>query len=327
MNLLKKTSLLLCSSVIYPVWADTEIIPVMGLKAGYQWAQDDDYHHTPNSSIWGGFVGLRLHEWGVDFGYQYHDTLEAPATQIQIQTQLIEIALSYEWAYNSTWSLYGRAGAAFWEIDKTSPIKTFYQEQGVSPLLELGMTYALTPQMRLSSGYQFIHGLGNSRIGEYDSHALMIGMTYQWGDSNSSPEPLPITLRPVEENAEKIVTPVLAEPSEYHIGFDFDSAHLTYDAIKVIDSLAQEMLENSLLRADIVGHTDNTGSDAYNQVLSERRAFEVKKALMSHGISNERIQISAAGEAQPITENKTENGRKKNRRATVLVTSTQIEPN
>ena len=64
----------------------------------------------------------------------------------------------------------------------------------------------------------------------------------------------------------------------------------------------------------VVGHTDSSGSDAYNQKLSERRAQTVAGYLEGKGIAVGRLTASGAGESEPIADNKTKEGRAQNRR-------------
>jgi OOP family OmpA-OmpF porin len=71
------------------------------------------------------------------------------------------------------------------------------------------------------------------------------------------------------------------------------------------------------------GHTDSVGTDAYNQKLSVRRADAVKKYLVSKGIADNRIQIEGKGESQPVADNKTDDGRAKNRRVQIEVIGTR----
>lgn len=67
----------------------------------------------------------------------------------------------------------------------------------------------------------------------------------------------------------------------------------------------------------VVGHTDNTGSDSYNQALSERRAASVAAILRSNGLASTRIQTIGMGESAPIASNDTESGRQQNRRVEI----------
>ena len=72
-----------------------------------------------------------------------------------------------------------------------------------------------------------------------------------------------------------------------------------------------------------VGHTDSIGSAEYNQKLSLRRAEAVKSYLVSKGVAASRIFVEGKGEAQPVADNKTKEGRAKNRRVEIEVVGTR----
>ena len=72
-----------------------------------------------------------------------------------------------------------------------------------------------------------------------------------------------------------------------------------------------------------VGHTDSVGSDAYNQKLSVRRSEAVKAYLVSKGIEKNRVYTEGKGEKQPVADNKTAQGRAKNRRVELEVVGTR----
>ena len=85
----------------------------------------------------------------------------------------------------------------------------------------------------------------------------------------------------------------------------------------------RELYEYLLARPEqhirIVGHTDNIGSDRSNQVLSEGRCEEVKRAMIERGIAPERIEISGRGERDPIMPNDSDEHRQMNRRVEIVL--------
>ncbi len=105
--------------------------------------------------------------------------------------------------------------------------------------------------------------------------------------------------------------------------FDFDKAVLKPEGKAKLDELASKVQGINLEVIVAVGHTDSVGSDAYNQKLSERRAQAVKGYLESKGIDKSRVYTEGKGEKQPVADNKTKDGRAKNRRVEIEVVGTK----
>ncbi|MES9991528.1 MAG: OmpA family protein [Candidatus Thiodiazotropha sp.] len=101
--------------------------------------------------------------------------------------------------------------------------------------------------------------------------------------------------------------------------FSTGKTELLPGAKSTIDKVASFLAEYPDKTLLIEGHTDNVGSDAYNQDLSERRAISVKNALMQAGVDGARIDTMGLGESQPITDNSTSAGRLKNRRVEIVI--------
>ena len=102
--------------------------------------------------------------------------------------------------------------------------------------------------------------------------------------------------------------------------FAFDSAELTDEDKAELDRLAQVLTNPKLnfIAGEIVGHTDDVGDAAYNENLSRRRADAVAAYLESKGVAlADRFVTKGFGEEKPIADNKTEEGRAQNRRATI----------
>jgi OOP family OmpA-OmpF porin len=104
--------------------------------------------------------------------------------------------------------------------------------------------------------------------------------------------------------------------------FDFDKSVLKPQAKTALDDLASKVAGINLEVIIAVGHTDGIGSDAYNDKLSVRRAESVKAYLVSKGIEPNRVYTEGKGKKQPVADNKTADGRAKNRRVEVEVVGT-----
>ncbi len=99
-----------------------------------------------------------------------------------------------------------------------------------------------------------------------------------------------------------------------NITFKTDSSDLNPSFFRVLDSVALVAKEYDKTLVEVAGHTDSTGSEEYNQQLSERRAGTVAEYLRSRGILADRLITVGAGEARPIATNDTAEGRARNRR-------------
>ena len=105
--------------------------------------------------------------------------------------------------------------------------------------------------------------------------------------------------------------------------FDFDKSVLKPEGKAKLDDLVGKVKDINLEVIIAVGHTDSVGTDAYNQRLSVRRAEAVKAYLVSKGIERNRVYTEGKGEKQPVADNKTAEGRAKNRRVEIEVVGTR----
>lgn len=103
------------------------------------------------------------------------------------------------------------------------------------------------------------------------------------------------------------------------VTFDVDSTAIKPSFRDTLDRVAQSMVQYPDSLIDVYGHTDSTGSDAYNQSLSERRAQAVAAYLSSRGVSSSRVRSQGFGETQPVASNDTEEGRSANRRVEIKI--------
>ncbi|OWQ90832.1 hypothetical protein CDN99_11745 [Roseateles aquatilis] len=128
-----------------------------------------------------------------------------------------------------------------------------------------------------------------------------------------APTPVPV---PVKPTSEKVTYAADAF-------FDFDKSTLKPEAKAKLDDLVSKTGGINLEVIIAVGHTDSIGTDAYNQKLSVRRAEAVKDYLVSKGLEKNRVYTEGKGKKQPIADNKTAEGRAKNRRVEIEVVGTR----
>jgi Outer membrane protein and related peptidoglycan-associated (lipo)proteins len=105
--------------------------------------------------------------------------------------------------------------------------------------------------------------------------------------------------------------------------FDFDKTDLKPDAKTNIAKLVENLNNNPDTDILVVGHTDNKGTDSYNQGLSERRARSVKDYAVSQGLSGRRIKTEGRSFHEPIADNGTEAGRAQNRRVEIVIVANE----
>lgn len=104
--------------------------------------------------------------------------------------------------------------------------------------------------------------------------------------------------------------------------FSTDSATLRPDLTRDIRAVAGSLLRYPNSQIEVIGHTDDTGSNAYNQDLSQRRAVSVANILRDQGVPNGRLTAYGRGEDAPIASNATATGRAQNRRVEIIIRPT-----
>lgn len=103
------------------------------------------------------------------------------------------------------------------------------------------------------------------------------------------------------------------------VSFDIDKADIKPNALATYTKIAEVLKDYDRTVIHVVGHTDSTGSDAYNQGLSERRAASVLQVLRGNGVIADRLLTEGRGEREPIADNATAAGRTRNRRVDVVI--------
>ncbi|HET9930446.1 MAG TPA: OmpA family protein [Polyangiaceae bacterium] len=98
------------------------------------------------------------------------------------------------------------------------------------------------------------------------------------------------------------------------VHFEFNKDKIRPESFGLLDAVVDVLAKNPAIKVEIQGHTDNVGSARYNKDLSNRRAASVRKYLVSHGVSPDRLTSMGYGMERPIVENTTDRNRQLNRR-------------
>jgi outer membrane protein OmpA-like peptidoglycan-associated protein len=122
-----------------------------------------------------------------------------------------------------------------------------------------------------------------------------------------------------QARVEKLANDVVRITMTSQTAFETNSAGIKPGFHSTMDKLADVVVRYGKTTLTVVGHTDDVGSNAYNQSLSERRALSVAQYLESKRVDSMRLATAGKGETQPRSTNNTEAGRQENRRVEIYV--------
>lgn len=218
-----------------------------------------------------------------------------------------------------------------------------------------GLTYDYSNYIDLFAQYQYIRSLSDfefdtSTIDEYDvdyeASSFLLGLRYVFNKPGRAPAPRmvnapvqnwrpdagpammpPEPAAPIAPSAP--LTDIPQEPQKsissrsYLVFFDFDSSKLTTTARDVIGRAIEDARNGELIRFELTGHADRSGTVNYNMGLSRRRADKVKNALVQAGVPEEAIAMYAKGESQPLVPTNDGVREPQNRRVEIVYTLNQ----
>lgn len=192
-----------------------------------------------------------------------------------------------------------------------------------------GIAYPLNRDLKLDLGYRYFAtpdvktGVDvGSMSYENRSHSVMLGLRYQFAPPAA---PVARSVAPAAPVAAPAPVPAPAPAPRadiqraFVVFFDFDKSDITAEAARVIAQAADHARRGGVARLVVTGHTDTSGAPAYNQRLSERRAANVREALVRQGLPANAISTIGKGESEPLV--KTGDGVREaqNRRAEIVL--------
>ncbi|EKJ8220766.1 porin OmpA [Citrobacter sedlakii] len=265
---------------------------------------DSNHFNIDRDNVGGGiYTGYQITPWlAVEGGYDYLGNMQIAGQHggsgAKLKAQGLQMSLKASYAVTNNWDVYGRAGAMGYRAESDVSGHNRF-ETGVRPLAAVGTEYAFNKSWAGRVEYQWVSNVGNAnQIGvSSDVSSVTAGVTYRFGQHDDAPA---VTV--------PVVAPAPApEPRHFNLKsdvmFDYNSATLTAEGQSAIRQLynspgLQPAKDKSTV---VVGYSDRTGSEGYNQELSARRAQTVADALMTLGIPAQNIRAEGRGESESVT--------------------------
>ncbi|WP_122035095.1 OmpA family protein [Aliivibrio sp. EL58] len=275
----------------------------------------------------GAYGGYHFTErWGLELGFdsigEFESNHSYNGTTKYVDSRLTALSLAprYTFSATDTIDVFLKAGAAY--MDYSNANDTVFTAG-------LGSELALNESLALRLEYQYFDDIDDSYIYDLSSHFISLGLTYTFGNASKAtsieeeeevevvPEPEKQMAEPMEEKPMEPVA-IKQEQSKSHQNlFKNNGSELAPESHAELNSIAAILVAHPQASVNIVGHTDSSGSEAYNQKISEDRANSVSKYLQEQGVKEEQINASGEGESNPIATNKTAEGRSQNRRVDI----------
>jgi OOP family OmpA-OmpF porin len=165
-----------------------------------------------------------------------------------------------------------------------------------------GVAIGLTDRLDLDIGYRYFVAQGleweetpDSGDGDYEHQAVVVGVRWQFASSAPPPPPPPPPYVAPPPPPPPVASSVCPQ-SDFVVYFEWDRSNLNASALETIDAAVNRARQCNVGSVVVVGHTDTSGSTAYNQGLSERRAGVVRDALVARGVAAGSVQTQARGE-------------------------------
>ncbi|MBS1112070.1 MAG: peptidoglycan-binding outer membrane protein, partial [Nitrospirae bacterium] len=289
---------------------------------------------------------------GLGFGYNYTERLgveavfnyvdsEVESTDQNANAKLLRFEGLYHFLPKNKLVPYLAAGLGFIDVNAGN------EEDGFSPLVDFGagLKYSINDSLQLRGDVRNIYEIDGS-----DNHLLYtVGITYLFG--RKEPVRLPVVGKPAEKTVVEKKAPHVPADSDsdgvyddkdkcpntpkgikvdssgcpmpltekvvidLKVEFDFDKAEIKSIYNDHLQKVANFLSAYPDAEGVIEGHTDSIGTEKYNHTLSHKRAENVRQYLIDNfGIKAERLKAIGYGESRPIADNKTKEGRQKNRR-------------
>jgi OmpA-OmpF porin, OOP family len=262
-----------------------------------------------------GTVGYALSDsnWRLEgeIGYRENDGSGIQRLDLELTEWSYFVNAVYDFKFNSErfgFSLGAGLGMDNPRLEEVGGIKDSDWVPAVQGIV--GATYRLSQHWDLALNYRYLH-MADPELKEFaandmelSKHTLTIGFRYGYDEPPAPPVEPPVVVQP-------------PMPKQFIVFFGWNKCNITAEADAVLSEAAAAAKSSGAASIRVVGHTDTSGSNAYNQKLSECRAGAVKSNLVGKGISDGSISMSGKGEGDLMVQTGDGVKEPQNRRATV----------
>src|SRR4030042_115321 len=279
---------------------DLDNAPVLGVRGGYDftknWGGEATFNWVPtryeHSS---GYFDRRLQRFVGTGDSEY----------VNVYNYRIEGIYNFDLFPDKRFVPFVAVGIGGQTIDYRSDSDPQPDRTRFAPDYGIGLKYFLTENIALRGDVRHVLAIGSI----YNDLEATVGLAFYFGGKKEAPAP-PVAAVP--ELEKKMMDEGRAR---LNVEFDFDKSDIRPQYNDEIKQVADFMVKYPDTKIAIEGHTDSIGTDEYNQKLSQRRVESVKDYIIDRfGIDGKRLRSEGFGETRPIADNKTAEGRQRNRR-------------
>lgn len=302
--------------------------PFVGIMGGANFTNDLDVsgtgvglnRTTDTDTGWGVIpsIGYRYGN-GVrtefELGYRTNDVdsvsgVTTGAGEINAKSAMLNLLYDVDTGSRISPYIGGGLGYARVKYDNVRPIgagriddsDNVFAYQGIA-----GLSYSVSDAVELAAEYRYFAtqdpdyktSTGIGVEGEYQSHAALVGLRWNFGAPKAAPAAQPVAETPAPPAPAPVAEPP-ALPRAFLVFFDFDRSDVTSEADAILSDAAAYAKTTGAVRIAATGHADRSGPDKYNMALSMRRANAVKARLLALGVPEGEISIDAKGESEPL---------------------------
>ncbi|BBM65380.1 OmpA family protein [Vibrio alfacsensis] len=309
---MKKLAAVISATLLMASAAHAEVY--VGGKMGKSWMDDAcvaGHACDKDGSTLGAFVGYEMNDYlSVETGFENLGDFDQ--TGFGGHVEAITLAPKFSLPITEDIALYGKVGGAYLMTEG----KNDYSYLGAA-----GVEFNVSHNVTARAEYQTITDINNDVV-KAAGNTATLGVSFKFGGNDEVVvEEEPVVAEVVEEVvvAPVVVTKTFETQTVGTDSFALNSTELSANSADKLNDLVAFLNEYPQANVDVIGYTDTSGSAAYNQKVSEKRAESVAHALVAKGIDASRIHARGEGENNPIASNDTREGREQNRRVEIVV--------